>query len=64
MRWGTIGDGLSGPSIRVDEREREDLEREAKVCRLVGDIVDWRGVVAGREGHGDGGGPIEEEVAL
>lgn len=60
LRGGAIGDGLSGPSARVDERDREDLEREVKVCRLLGDIVIWRW--AFRDGPGDGGGPMEETV--
>ena len=57
MREGATGEGLSGPSARVDWRDREDLERVVNVCRLPGDINDWRGVVPGR---GDGGGFIAE----
>lgn len=57
MREGTTGDGLSGPSARVDWRDREDLERVLKVCRLLGDISGWRAAVPGR---GDGGGPMTE----
>lgn len=54
--------GLSGPSTRVDERDREDLESEVKVCRLLGDSTGWRGVLVGREGPGEGGGPMGEVV--
>ena len=39
LRGGTTGDGLRGPSKRAEEREREDFEREAKVCRLLGDTT-------------------------
>jgi hypothetical protein len=57
LRGGATGDGLSGPSARVDWRDREDLERVANVCRLLGDTNDWRGAVPGR---GDGGGFMAE----
>ena len=58
MREGATGDGLSGLSARVDWRDREDLERVVKVCRLLGEN-DWRGPVPGR---GDGGGFMAEVV--
>ena len=57
MRGGATGDGLSGLSARVDWRDKEDLERVVRVCRLLGDINDWRGAVPGR---GDGGGFMAE----
>ena len=56
MREGATGDGLSGPSARVDWRDREDLERTLKVCRLLGDISGGRETVPERDGPGDGGG--------
>lgn len=59
MRAGATGVGLSGPSARVDWRDKEDLERVVKVCRLLGDITGWRG---GRPGPGDGGGFMEDVV--
>ena len=59
MRGATTGDGLSGPSTRVDCLDKEDLERAVKVCRLLGEINDWRGAPPGREGPGDGGGFME-----
>jgi len=54
------GVGLSGPSARVDCLDKEDLERAANICRLLGESNGWRGALPGREGPGDGGGPIEE----
>ena len=60
MREAVIGDGLSGPPARVDCLDREDLERVVKVCRLLGEMNDWRGALPGREGPGDGGGFMEE----
>ena len=39
FRGGTTGDELRGPSTRAEEREREYLEREAKVCRLLGNTI-------------------------
>lgn len=60
LRGGATGDGLSGPSTRVDCLDREDLERAVKVCRLLGEINGWRGALPGREGPGDGGGFMEE----
>lgn len=60
MRGAATGDGLSGPSTRVDCLDREDLERAVKVCRLLGEINGWRGALPGREGPGDGGGFMED----
>jgi len=62
LRGEAIGDGLSGPSTRVDCRDREDLESVVKVCRLLGEINGWRGALPGREGPGDGGGLMEEDL--
>ena len=60
LRGAATGDGLSGPSTRVDCLDREDLERVVKVCRLLGEINGCRGALPGREGPGDGGGFMEE----
>jgi len=57
LREGATGDGLSGPSARVDWRDKEDLERTVRVCRLLGDISGGRAVVPG-----DGGGFTEAVV--
>ena len=62
MRAGTTGDGLSGPSARVDWRDKEDLESVVKVCRLFGDISGGREAVAVRPGPGEGGGLMEDVV--
>ena len=62
MRAGTIGDGLSGPSAIVDWRDKEDLERAFKVCRLFGDISGGREAVPVRPGPGDGGGLMVDVV--